>query len=86
MLIGDVVSIFDCFSPITSDRKWTLFLLHNVISSVAVDNVGMNVPMKFGDFRSNGFRDIQEADFVLNERTNERTLAKPIPIARTANI
>ena len=36
--------------------------------------------MKFGDSRSNGFPDIRGADLVLNERT----LAKPIPIARNA--
>ena len=48
---------------------------------MAVNNVGMNVPIKFGDSRLNGFRDIQKADFV----SNERTLAKPmmpIPTAR----
>ena len=39
---------------------------------MAVDNVGMDVPVKFGDSRSNGFRDIQGADFVLNERTGQR--------------
>ena len=46
---------------------------------MAVDNVGsvgMDVPIKFDDSRSNGFRDIRGADFV----SNERTLAKPIPI------
>ena len=46
---------------------------------MAVDNVGMDVPIKFGDSSSNGFRgfrDIRRADFV----SNERTLAKPIPI------
>ena len=35
---------------------------------------------KFGEPRSNGFRDIRGADFV----SNERTLPKPIPIARNA--
>ena len=47
---------------------------------MAVDNLGMDDPMKFGDSRSNGFRDIRGADFV----PNERTLAKPIHIARNA--
>ena len=37
---------------------------------MAVDNVGMDVPIKFDDSRSNGFRDIRGADFVSNERTN----------------
>ena len=44
----------------------------------------MYVPTKFGDSRSNGFRDIRGADFVSNERLNERTLPKPIPIAQNA--
>ena len=44
---------------------------------MAVDNVGMNVLIKIGDSRSNGFRDIRGADFG----SNERTLAKPIQIA-----
>ena len=43
---------------------------NDVISSVAVDNAGMDVPIKLGDSRSNGFRDIRGADFVWNERTN----------------
>ena len=40
------------------------------------------MPIKFGDSRSNsnGFLDIRGADFV----SNERTLEKPIPIARSA--
>ena len=46
---------------------------------MAVDNVGMDVPIKLGASSSNGFRDIRGADLV----SNERTLAKPIPIART---
>ena len=43
---------------------------NDVISGVAVDSVGMDVPIKFGDSRSNGFRDIRGTDFVSNERTN----------------
>ena len=46
---------------------------NDVISGAAVDNVGMDVPVKVGDSRSNDFRDIQGADFVSNERTIERT-------------
>ena len=42
---------------------------------MAVDNVGMDVPMKFGDTRSSFFRDIRGADFV----SNELSLAKPMP-------
>ena len=43
---------------------------NDVISGVAVDNVGMGIRIKFGAFRSNGFRDIRGADFVSNDRTN----------------
>ena len=42
---------------------------NDVISGVAVGNIGMDVHVKFGDSRSNGFRDIRGADFVSNERT-----------------
>ena len=41
---------------------------NGVISGVAVDNVAVDVPIKFGDSRSNRFRDIRGADFVTNER------------------
>ena len=37
---------------------------NDVISGVAVDNVSMDVPIKFCDSSSNGFRDIRGADFV----------------------
>ena len=48
---------------------------NDVISSLAVDNFGVDVPIKFVDSRSNGFRDIRGADFVSKKkRTNERTL------------
>ena len=40
---------------------------NDVISGMTVDNVGMDVHVKFGDSRSNGFRDIRGADFVSNE-------------------
>ena len=36
---------------------------NDVISSVAVDYVGMDGSVKFGDSRSNGFRDIRGGDF-----------------------
>ena len=45
------------------------------IDNDVIDNVGMGVPIKCGDCRSNGFRDIRGADFVSNERTNEQKLA-----------
>ena len=41
----------------------------------------MDVLLKFGDCRSDGFRDIRGADFVSNERTNR---TKPIAIVRNA--
>ena len=40
---------------------------NDVISGKAVDNIGVDVPIKFGDSSSNGFRDIPGADFVSNE-------------------
>ena len=40
---------------------------NGVISGMAMDNVGMNVCVQFGDSVSNGFRDIQGTDFVSNE-------------------
>ena len=50
---------------------------NEVISGLAVDYVGVDVRVKFGDCRSrsNGFRDIRGADFVSKERTN---ISKPI--------
>ena len=41
---------------------------NDVMSSVAVDSVGMDVYIKYGDSRSSGFRDIRGADFVSNEQ------------------
>ena len=54
---------------------------NDVISGIAVDNVGVDVTIKFADSSSNGFRAIRGADFV----SNERTWAKPVPIARNAS-
>ena len=42
----------------------------SVVSGVAADKVGMDIPVKFGDSKSNGSRDIRGADFESNERTN----------------
>ena len=39
-------------------------------SGMDADNVGMDIPVKFGDSSSNGFRDIWGAVFVSNEQTN----------------
>ena len=52
-------------------------LVTDVISGVAIENVIVDVPVKFGDYRSNGFQDIGGANFVSNERMNR---TKPIPI------
>ena len=38
---------------------------------MAVERVGMDVPVKFGDSRSNGSRAIRGAGFVSNQRTNK---------------
>ena len=46
---------------------------YDIVSGEAVDNVGVDVPITFGDSRSHRFRDIRGTDFVTNERTNERT-------------
>ena len=56
--------IFDCFL-----YNFRHEVDNDVISGVAIDNVGVDVCAKFGDSRSNGFRDIRRADFVSNERT-----------------
>ena len=50
---------------------------NDVISSAAVDNVSIDVPIKFGDCRSSGFRDIRGGDFVSNERTWRRLEGSP---------
>ena len=44
---------------------------NDVISSVAVGCFSADANVKFGDFRSNGSRDIRGAVFVSNERTKE---------------
>ena len=60
---------------------------NNIASGAAVDYVGVDVRVKFGDFRSNGSRDIQWADFVLNERTcrrlSHRAETPYMPFAKT---
>ena len=63
-------SIFYCF-PYNFQTE----VDNDVISGTAVDNVGVDVAIKFGDSRSNGFRDIRGAGFV----SNERTLAQACP-------
>ena len=50
---------------------------NDVIPGEAVDTVGVAVHIKFGDFRSNGFRDIREDDFMSNEPTNKIAEAYP---------
>ena len=44
---------------------------NDVISGMAVGNVGVDGPIKLGDSRSNGFRDIRGVDLMSNERTLE---------------
>ena len=45
---------------------------NGVISSVAIDYVGLDVHVKFCDSRSNGSQAIRGADFVSSERTRQR--------------
>ena len=59
---------------------------NDVMSGLAVDNVGVDVHIKFGDSRSNRFRDIRGADFVSNERTNEQDEAYPNKVITTVVI
>ena len=56
----------DCSSPYDVRPE----VDNDVIFGTTVDNVGVNVPIKFGDSGSCYFRDIRGADFVSNERTN----------------
>ena len=49
--------IFDCFP-----YNFRLEVGNDVISGVAVDNFGTDTYVKFGDSRSNSFRDIRGAD------------------------
>ena len=54
--------IFDSFFRYNFRRE----VGNDVISGMAVDYVGMDASVKFGDSRS---RDIRRADFISNERT-----------------
>ena len=53
---------------------------------MAVDNVGLNVPVNFGDSMSNSFRDIRGVPFVSDERTNERDTQSVSPKTRTLRV
>ena len=66
---------------IVSPYNFRTEVCSDVISSVNVDNVGMDVPIKFGHSRSNGFRDIREAHFA----SDERTLAEAYPNSAKRN-
>ena len=86
------LTVLEKFHPMPSEAVFsTVFFCYNfrveldndVVSGVAVDNIGMDVRAKFGDCGANGFRDIRGDDFVSSvssERTNEQY--EPIPIAR----
>ena len=58
--------IFDCFP-----YNFRLEVYNDVVSRTAIDNVGGDVLVKFGDSMSNSFRDIRGADFVSNEHDRE---------------
>ena len=47
--------------------NFLLEVVNYVISGTAADNVGLGVPITFGDSRSNGFRDIRGAEYVSKE-------------------
>ena len=49
---------------------------NDFISGTAVDSEGTDVCVKFGDSRSDVFRDIRGADFVSNERTERKSLGR----------
>ena len=49
---------------------------NDVISGVAVDIVGMDVCVKFGDSRSNGFWDIRGADIFMSNKRTWRNLSQ----------
>ena len=57
---------------------------NDVLSGVDVDNVGVDVHIKFGDPRSNRFQDIRGANFVTYERTNERTNERKLAYSNRA--
>ena len=58
-----VGGIFDYFFP----YNFRPDVANDDISGMTVDNVGMDVALKFGDSRSDDFRDIRGANFVSNE-------------------
>ena len=45
----------------------------DVVSGAVIDPVGLDVPAKFGDSRSNHSRDIPTAHFVMDERRGRWT-------------
>ena len=46
------------------------FVDNDAISGVAVDNIGVDICVKFVDSRSNGFRDIRGAEFEIEILTH----------------
>ena len=54
----------------------------DIISSLAIDDVGVDVRVKFVDSRSNGSRDIGGAGFVSRHRTN---MTKPLLTVRSVS-
>ena len=64
-----IATVFTCYSRPEIDNDG--------ITSTTIDDVNVDVLIKFCDSSSNGFPDIRGAGLVSYERTNE-TLAKPI--------
>ena len=60
-------------------------VVSDVISSFAVARVGVDVPVKFGDCRSNRSRYIRTTHFVMDERRRPTPLRKLLRIDAVIN-
>ena len=58
------------FSPFSNVDSFRLEVYNDVISGVVVDPMGMKVPVKFGESRSNRSIDIRLPHFVMNDDDN----------------
>ena len=56
------------FSP----NNFQLEVASDVIYSMAEEHIGMDIPVKFDDYRSNRSTDIQVAHFVMDKRRQRR--------------
>ena len=60
---------------------WDYTTIKSNVSDVAVNEVGMDVHIKFGDSWSNGSQDIRCADCVSNKNEHDRGLLRPKNLA-----